>query len=92
VAAHLNDGTYLSCVILQSRLAQVKLALRRFKEERSNYDSIVETFVAGGSHVADYQLRDIEVSPFAWPLELLKTIHGEKIPAAKGRFHLFGLF
>jgi hypothetical protein len=77
VAAHLNDGTYLPCVVLQSRQAQVKLALRRFKEERSNYESIVETFVAGGSHVAGYQLKDIEISPFAWPLELLKTIHGE---------------
>jgi hypothetical protein len=77
VAAHLNDGTYLPCVVLQSRQAQVKLALRRFREERSNYESIVETFVAGGSHVADYQLKDVEVSPFAWPLKLLKIIHGE---------------
>jgi hypothetical protein len=77
VAAHLNDGTYLPCVVLQSRQAQVKLALRRFKEERSNYESIVETFVAGGSQVAEYDLKDIEVSPFAWPFELLKTIHGE---------------
>ena len=77
VAAHLNDGTYLPCVILQSRQAQVKLALRRFKEDSSNYESIVETFVTGGSHVADHQLKDIEDSPFAWPLELLKTIHGE---------------
>lgn len=77
VAAHLNDGTHLPCVVLQSRQAQVKLALRRFKEERSNYKSIVETFVACESRVAHYQLKDIEVSPFAWPLELLKTIHGE---------------
>ncbi len=72
VAAHLKDGTYLPCVVLQSRQAQVKLALRRFKEERSNYESIVEAFVAGGSHVADYELKDIEVSPFSWPFELLK--------------------
>jgi hypothetical protein len=79
VAAHLKDGTYLPCVVLQSRGAQLKLALRRFKEERSNYESIVGSFVADGSRVADYELKDIEISPFAWPLKLLKTIHGETI-------------
>jgi hypothetical protein len=80
VAAHLNDGTYLPCLVLQSRQAQVELALRRFKQhrwKRSQYKSVVETFVAGGSHVASYQLKDIEISPFAWPIELLKTIDGE---------------
>jgi hypothetical protein len=80
VAAHLNDGTYLPCLVLQSRQAQVELALRRFKQhrwKRSEYKSVVETFVAGGSRVAHYQLKDIEISPFAWPIELLKTIHGE---------------
>jgi hypothetical protein len=29
------------------------------------------------TRAAGYQLKDIEISPFAWPLELLKTIHGE---------------
>jgi hypothetical protein len=80
VAAHLNDGTYLPCLVLQSRQAQVELALRRFKQHRwkgSQYKSVVETFVAGGSPVASYQLKDIEISLFAWPIELLKTIHGE---------------
>jgi hypothetical protein len=79
VAAHLSDGTYLPCVVLQSRQALVRLALRRFKEEHSHYESIVGTFVAGGTCVDDYYLKDVEVSPFAWPLERLKEIHGETV-------------
>ena len=79
VAAHLKDGTYLPCVILQSKQAQVDLALRRFKElrwKRSQYKSVVESFVSAGSRVAFYHLRDVEVSPFAWPIALLRQIHG----------------
>lgn len=80
VAAHLKDGTYLPCVVLQGKRAQVDLALRRFKElrwKRSQYESVVESFVSAGSRVADYHLWDVEVSPFAWPLDILKQIHGE---------------
>ena len=80
VAAHLKDGTYLPCVVLQSKKAQSELALRRFRElrwKREQYRSVVESFVSSGSHVADYQLLDVEVSPFVWPIELLTTIHGE---------------
>jgi hypothetical protein len=80
VAAHLKDGTYLPCVVLQSKRAQVELALRRFKElqsKRSQYESVVEVFVSAGSRVADHQLRDVELSPFAWPLDILKQVHGE---------------
>lgn len=81
VAAYLKDGTYLPCVVFQSRKLQVDLASRRFeqikREEPNNYRSIVETFVASGSSVADYQIDRVEVSPFAWPLTLLDTIEGE---------------
>ena len=48
-AARLSDGTYLPCVVFQSKQAQVKLALRRFKElrwKRSQYEAVVETFEA----------------------------------------------
>jgi len=80
VAAHLTDGTYLPCVVLQSKQAQVDLALRRFKElrwKRSQYKSVVESFVSTGSRVASYHIRDVEVSPFAWPIALLRQIQGE---------------
>jgi hypothetical protein len=81
-AAHLIDGTYLPCVVFESTQARVELALRRFSEFAKNdakYRKVVESFVAGGSHVADYYLSDVEVSPFAWPIELLTNIHGETI-------------
>lgn len=54
--------------------------MRRFKElrwKREQYRSVIECFVSSGSHVAEYHVQDIEVSPFAWPMELLRTIHGE---------------
>jgi len=38
---------------------------------------VVESFVASGSRLADYEIKTVEPSPFAWPLETLKTIYGE---------------
>ena len=80
VAGRLRDDTYLPCVVIQSRKATVDLALRRFKEtrwRRSDYRRVVETFVSSGSRVADYDLKSVETSPFAWPVDILRTIHGE---------------
>jgi hypothetical protein len=80
-AATLNDGTYLPCVVFQSKRAQVELALRRFEElrkEPSQYRMVVESFVSAGSRLADYDIKGMERSPFAWPLEVLKSIHGER--------------
>ena len=79
-AAHLNDGTYLPCVVFEGKQAWVELALRRFKQvrwKRAHYRMVVESFVAGGSRVAEYDLKTVEISPFAWPIELMRTIHGE---------------
>jgi hypothetical protein len=79
-AARIIDGTYLPCVVFQRRQEQVNLALRRFDQlqaEKSQYRAIVESFVTNSSHVAEYDLSAAELSPFAWPLELLNTIHGE---------------
>ncbi|HEY6903861.1 MAG TPA: hypothetical protein VI216_06105 [Candidatus Acidoferrales bacterium] len=80
VAAHLKDGTYLPCVVIQSKQQQVELALRRFDElssKPSQYKSVVESFVSSGSKLSEYHLRDVELSPFAWPAELMRSIHGE---------------
>jgi hypothetical protein len=79
-AARLTDGTYLPCVVFQSKKTQVELALRRFKQVRwkaSQYKAVIESFVSKGSRVADYDLKAVEMSPYAWPVELLNTIHGE---------------
>lgn len=79
-AARLLDDTYLPCVVFQSKSTWVDLALRRFAEcesKPSQYRIIVETFVATGSSIADYKIKTVEPSPFAWPIEILGMIHGE---------------
>ena len=79
-AARLIDDTYLPCVVFQSRRAKVELALRRFEQLRNEpkqYRSVVASFVSSGSDLAEYDIKAVELSPFAWPLEILQTIHGE---------------
>ncbi|HWX56534.1 MAG TPA: hypothetical protein VN176_18270 [Verrucomicrobiae bacterium] len=81
-AVRLLDGTHLPCVVFQSRKSQVELALRRFDQLRSQpsqYNMVVETFVAGGSRIDDYQISAVGPSPYAWPLAILKQIHGETV-------------
>src|ERR1700681_3954295 len=80
VAARLRDGTFLPCVVFQSKRKQVQLALKRFEDlrkEHTQYIQVVESFVASRTSVADYEIDGIEISPFAWPLSTLKKIHGE---------------
>ena len=84
VSAHLIDGTYLPCVIFQSRTKQVELALKRFEQLKSQpdqYRMVVGSFVSSGSHIADYDVLSVESSPFAWSLDILKMIHGETVMA-----------
>lgn len=79
-AAYLLDGTYLPCVIFQSKTAELNLFLRRTRELRwkpSQKNRVIESFVTGGSRVASSELEKLEPSPFAWPLHLLKQIQGE---------------
>ena len=81
-AVRLLDGTHLPCVVFQSKKLQVELALRRFNQlrpEPSQYNMVVESFVASGSHVVDYQITEVEPSPYAWQLAILKEIHGETV-------------
>jgi hypothetical protein len=79
-AAHLTDGTHLPCVVFQSQRNQVELALRRFKQLASRpeeYKQVVASFVSKGSRLADWTIKSVEPSPYAWPVALLKSIHGE---------------
>src|SRR5262245_33566934 len=79
-AAFLKDGTYLPCVVFQSRRKQLELALRRFEElkkDKDQYRAVVEVFAAAGSRVNDYDLERVEPSAFALPLDILKRIRGE---------------
>jgi hypothetical protein len=79
-SVHLLDGTYLPCVVFQSKIKRVELALKRFeqlKNKPDQYRIVVESFVASGSCLADYDVLSIEPSPFAWSRDILKMIHGE---------------
>jgi hypothetical protein len=100
-AAYLSDGTYLPCVVFQGKRPRVDLALRRFDELRSNpaqLRKVAASFVAGGPCVAYYDLMSVEASPFAWPTEILKMIHGETtvgwtafvVEMRDGTMHSFG--
>src|SRR5580692_7753214 len=80
VSAYLTDGTYLPCVVIQSKLKQVELAKRRFdqlKGQPDQYHMVVGSFAAWGSRIAYYDISRVEVSRFAWPLSTLKNIQGE---------------
>ena len=81
-AVRLTDDTFLPCVVFQSRQSRVNLALRRFDQVRSQpdqYRAVVEVFAAGESRINDYDIKAVERSPYAWPLEILETIHGETV-------------
>jgi hypothetical protein len=74
----------------------VKLAIRRFEEEKkgngvfglfgshSAYERIVKSFVTSGNKVNDYNIDRIEPSRFAIPLELMRKIEGETTMAWTG--------
>lgn len=87
-SAYLKDGTYLPCVIFRNSKPLVDLAVKRFDDERKGksifskksnmgYRDIVQTFVASGNKVNDYDIEKVELSPFAFPIEILKQIQGE---------------
>jgi hypothetical protein len=81
-AVHLLDGTHLPCVVFQSKKLQVELALHRFNQlqpQPSQYNMVVESFVANGSRIADYVISEVEPSPYAWPIAVLKQVHGETV-------------
>ena len=89
VSARLNDGTLLPCVVIEPAINLVKLAMRRFEEEKKgglkavlrggkgDYQEIVKSFVASGNRVNFYDIASIKASPFAIPLSRLQEIKGE---------------
>lgn len=87
-SAYLVDGTYLPCVIFRNSKPTVDLAVRRFEEEKKGkgifskssglgYNDIVKVFVTSGNCVNEYDIDRVEISPFAFPLAILKQIKGE---------------
>jgi len=87
-SVHLEDGTYLPCVIFRNPRNIVNLAIKRFKQEmggggifsrkpKSNYYHLVEGFVASGNRVSVYDIQRVEKSKYAFPLNIQKQIQGE---------------
>jgi hypothetical protein len=86
-AARLTDGTLLPCVIFRNPRAITKLALRRFQEERDGvgvfvrnpkgYREIVKSFITSGNRIATYNIDSISLSKYAFPISVIRQIHGE---------------
>ena len=88
-SVYLKDGTYLPAVVFRNPKLKVDQAIKRFKEEKSGkgiinwgkekdtYREIVKLFVTSGNKINDYDIDKVEKSPFAFPIEILKTIRGE---------------
>ena len=85
-AVTLNDGTFLPCVVLQSKQRIVELAKRRIEQELNGtgilsgsdpYGQIVASFTTAGNRVNDYEIANAEESIFSLPLSLMRQIHGE---------------
>ena len=88
VSVTLTDGLQLPCVLFRNSTTLVDLAIRRFKEEKSNksifrkssglgYEGIVKSFVASGNCINHYDIAKVDKSNFAIPLQILKQISGE---------------
>ncbi|HEU4510108.1 MAG TPA: hypothetical protein VFR78_17875 [Pyrinomonadaceae bacterium] len=80
-SAYLRDDTYLPCVTFANPEHIVNLAIRRFHETLNTPEHrlVVQSFVANGTVVPIYQVERVELSPYAWPEELLDQIHGETV-------------
>jgi hypothetical protein len=87
-SVYLTDGTFLPCVIFRNPKTVVNLAMKRFKEEQSGkgvfnrssglgYYEIVKTFVTNGNCINYYDIESVDKSKFAFPLTILRQIHGE---------------
>ena len=88
-SAYLKDGTYLPCVIFQNPEPTVNQAIKRLKEERTGksifakssgfdgYKDMVKLYTTGGNKINDYDIDRVELSPFAFPKNILSEIHGE---------------
>ena len=81
-SAYLKDKTYIPCVMFGNPQNMINLAVKRFKETEKNdleYRIIVESFVTKHSCIPIWDIRKVEVSPYAWPMEILKLIEGETV-------------
>ena len=85
-SAYLTDGTFIPCIRFRNPKFITELAVKRFNDERkgifnrnsgNGYRDIVESFVANGNRINEYDIERIEISPFAFPTKILNQIQGE---------------
>ncbi len=86
-SVYLVDGTYLPCVIFQNSENLTQLALKRFEDERNRktlfgpnpheYKEIVKHFVTSGNRINEFDIAKVEISKYAFPVDILKQIKGE---------------
>lgn len=83
VAGTLKDGTYLPCIVIESRAARVDLAVRRFQETKESadpfmgYRAIVSSFVTKENTVDEHDIQSVSVSPYAISMARMLEINGE---------------
>ncbi|MBP6424747.1 MAG: hypothetical protein KA278_03395 [Flavobacterium sp.] len=95
-SVYLKDGTYLPAVIFRNPKLKIDQAIKRFEQEKSGngiinwgkdkdaFREVVKLFVTRGNKINDYDIEKVEKSPFAFPIEILKTIKGETTMAWTG--------
>lgn len=86
-SVYLVDGTYLPCVIFQNSEKRTQLAIKRFEDEKSGrgvfrnftnaYQKIVKNFVTDGNRINEFDIAKVEISKYAFPLDILKQVKGE---------------
>jgi hypothetical protein len=81
-SAYLRDNTYLPCVMFANPAKIVDRTLTRLAEtakDNANYLRVVQSFAAHGARVPIHEVDRVELSPYAWPDELLDQIYGETV-------------
>ena len=77
----LTDGTHLPCVLFMDAEKRTGLAVRRFQEMASSDEFqrtlVAESFVVEQAIIRMRDISEVSLSPFAWPEEILRQIHGE---------------
>jgi len=87
-SVYLVDGTYIPCVRFLNSKLRTEFAIKRLEEERKGqgifnrtlskrYKELVQLYVTNGNSINEYDIDRIEVSDFAFPINILHQIRGE---------------
>jgi hypothetical protein len=84
-SVYLTDGLFLPCVQFINSKNMTDLAVKRIEEETGdkNYN-IIKHFVTCGNRINGYDIKKIEKSKFAFPIDILNTIESETLMSWTG--------